>query len=231
MRDKPQTLDHLEDNIRRVIADIRPQVLEKVIENWTSRLDYIRASCGSTMPEIILKSTSLYRGLTVVYSHRTLHEIPSEAGRWFSKFRPGDLSLLESDRSGRPSKIDNDVLQFILENNPHLTSQEIAEEFGIHHTTVGDHIKSLGFVLKHNVEAFWVKLIYGDEKWILYENIKIKKSYCKPGTSSATNCSKTKYPSTKSTALFVVGQERSSVLQVAETGENHQRGSALQSTG
>ncbi|GFW39715.1 transposable element Tc3 transposase [Trichonephila clavipes] len=53
--DKPQTLDHLEDNIRRVIADIRPQMLEKVIKNWTSRLDYIRASRGSHMPEIIFK--------------------------------------------------------------------------------------------------------------------------------------------------------------------------------
>ncbi|GFS76487.1 hypothetical protein TNCV_1621081 [Trichonephila clavipes] len=53
--DKPQTLDHLEDNFRRVIADIRPQMLEKVIENWTSRLDYIRASRGSPMPEIIFK--------------------------------------------------------------------------------------------------------------------------------------------------------------------------------
>ncbi|GFT82275.1 transposable element Tcb2 transposase [Trichonephila clavipes] len=53
--DKPQTLDHLEDNIRRVIADIRPQMLEKVIENWTSRLDYIRANRGSPMPEIIFK--------------------------------------------------------------------------------------------------------------------------------------------------------------------------------
>ncbi|GFW56980.1 hypothetical protein TNCV_3472641 [Trichonephila clavipes] len=53
--DKPQTLDHLEDNIRRVIADIRPQMLEKVIENWTSRLDYIRASRVSHMPEIIFK--------------------------------------------------------------------------------------------------------------------------------------------------------------------------------
>ncbi|GFV60098.1 putative DD41D transposase [Trichonephila clavipes] len=48
--DEPQTLDHLEDNIRRIIADIRPQVLEKVIENWTSRLDYIRASRGCYMP-------------------------------------------------------------------------------------------------------------------------------------------------------------------------------------
>ncbi|GFU63825.1 uncharacterized protein TNCV_3496371 [Trichonephila clavipes] len=53
--DKPQTLDHLEDNIRRVIADIRPQIMEKFIENWTSRLDYIRASRGSPMPEIIFK--------------------------------------------------------------------------------------------------------------------------------------------------------------------------------
>ncbi|GFV46872.1 putative DD41D transposase [Trichonephila clavipes] len=53
--DKPQTLDHLEDNICRVIADIRPQMLEKVIENWTSRLDYIRANRGSPMPEIIFK--------------------------------------------------------------------------------------------------------------------------------------------------------------------------------
>ncbi|GFX32064.1 hypothetical protein TNCV_4099131 [Trichonephila clavipes] len=30
-------------------------MLEKVIENWTSRLDYIRASHGSPMPEIIFK--------------------------------------------------------------------------------------------------------------------------------------------------------------------------------
>ncbi|GFV55842.1 uncharacterized protein TNCV_3321311 [Trichonephila clavipes] len=53
--DKPQTLDHLEDNIRRVIADTRPHLLEKVIENWTSRLDYIRGNGCNPMPEIILK--------------------------------------------------------------------------------------------------------------------------------------------------------------------------------
>ncbi|GFU37073.1 uncharacterized protein TNCV_1554801 [Trichonephila clavipes] len=53
--DKPQTLDHLEDNIRRVIADIRPQMLKKVIENWTSRLDYIRGSRGNLMPKILFR--------------------------------------------------------------------------------------------------------------------------------------------------------------------------------
>ncbi|GFX45222.1 DUF4817 domain-containing protein [Trichonephila clavipes] len=52
--DKSQTLDHLEDNIRRVVAGKRPQMLEKVIENWTSRLDCIRGSRGSPMREKII---------------------------------------------------------------------------------------------------------------------------------------------------------------------------------
>ncbi|GFW36545.1 uncharacterized protein TNCV_1955451 [Trichonephila clavipes] len=65
---KPQTLDHLEDNIRRVIFDIRPQMLEKVIENWTSRLDYIRARRGSPMPEIIFK---IEAGLAVSAASRS----------------------------------------------------------------------------------------------------------------------------------------------------------------
>ncbi|GFU59896.1 uncharacterized protein TNCV_4726591 [Trichonephila clavipes] len=49
--DKPKTLDHLEDNIRHVIATN----VGNVIENGTSRLDYIRASRGSSMSEIIFK--------------------------------------------------------------------------------------------------------------------------------------------------------------------------------
>ncbi|GFX30099.1 hypothetical protein TNCV_2618101 [Trichonephila clavipes] len=38
-------LDHLEDNIRRVIADIRPQMLEKVIENWTTSEPAVAVLC------------------------------------------------------------------------------------------------------------------------------------------------------------------------------------------
>lgn len=36
--DKPETIDPLEGNIRRIIADIRPRLLQKVVENWSSRL-------------------------------------------------------------------------------------------------------------------------------------------------------------------------------------------------
>ncbi|GFX78594.1 hypothetical protein TNCV_30341 [Trichonephila clavipes] len=76
--DKPQTLDHLEDNIRRVIADIRPQMLEKVIENWSSRLDYIRASRGSHMPEIIFKIKSIKKKLSLQEALDLLQNLPSE---------------------------------------------------------------------------------------------------------------------------------------------------------
>ncbi|GFU56228.1 DUF4817 domain-containing protein [Trichonephila clavipes] len=43
--DKLQTLDHLEDNIRRVIADIRPPMLEKVIEDWTTSEPAVAVLC------------------------------------------------------------------------------------------------------------------------------------------------------------------------------------------
>ncbi|GFV64710.1 hypothetical protein TNCV_1636631 [Trichonephila clavipes] len=47
--DKPQTLDHLEDNIRRIIADIRPQILEKSSKigrpDWTTSEPVVAALC------------------------------------------------------------------------------------------------------------------------------------------------------------------------------------------
>ncbi|GFV55442.1 DUF4817 domain-containing protein [Trichonephila clavipes] len=88
--DKPQTLDHLEDNIRRVIADIRPQMLEKVIENRTSRLDYIRASRGSPMPEIIFKICQ------VIYSQfgLAIHQNDHQARRRFVEWTQNEIAVV-----------------------------------------------------------------------------------------------------------------------------------------
>ncbi|GFX20089.1 histone-lysine N-methyltransferase SETMAR [Trichonephila clavipes] len=88
--EKPQTLDHLEDNIRRVIADIRPQMLEKVIENWTSRLDYIRASRGSPMPEIIFKICQ------VIYSQfgLAIHQNDHQARRRFVEWAQNEIAVV-----------------------------------------------------------------------------------------------------------------------------------------
>ncbi|GFY13056.1 transposable element Tc3 transposase [Trichonephila clavipes] len=80
--DKPQTLDHLQDNIRRVIADIWTQMLEKVIENWTSRLDYIRASRGSPMPEIIFKIRRATSLLVRLVEEEERWEVPDHPQNW-----------------------------------------------------------------------------------------------------------------------------------------------------
>lgn len=53
--DKPATIDALEANIERVIRDIRPEMLEKVAHNWTSRIRFVKNSRGGHMSQIIFK--------------------------------------------------------------------------------------------------------------------------------------------------------------------------------
>ena len=51
----PATLEALEANIVRVIQDIRPPLLEKVTQNWSDRMLFVRNSRGGHMPQIIFK--------------------------------------------------------------------------------------------------------------------------------------------------------------------------------
>ena len=56
--------------------------------------------------------------------------------RCFKKFRSGDISLEDKDRSGRPSTVDDDRLRAIVEDNPRKTVREIAKELEIDIATV-----------------------------------------------------------------------------------------------
>ena len=53
---EPATIDALEASIVRVIREIRPAALEKVAQNWTSRMRFVK-NTAAVMPEIIFKST------------------------------------------------------------------------------------------------------------------------------------------------------------------------------
>ena len=44
--DKLKSIDALEANITRVINRIPADMFETVLENWTYRMDHVRASCG-----------------------------------------------------------------------------------------------------------------------------------------------------------------------------------------
>ena len=53
--DKPQSIDALEANITRAINGITVDMLERVLRNWTHRMDHVRASYGQHLNEFIFK--------------------------------------------------------------------------------------------------------------------------------------------------------------------------------
>lgn len=53
---KPTTLEALEANIQQAIYEIKPEILEKVVKNWTERMRFVTISRGGHMPEVMFKS-------------------------------------------------------------------------------------------------------------------------------------------------------------------------------
>ena len=53
--DKPASIDVLEDNIEAFIREISAEILEKVCQNWTKRMNHLKRSRGQHLHEIIYK--------------------------------------------------------------------------------------------------------------------------------------------------------------------------------
>ncbi|GFX59929.1 histone-lysine N-methyltransferase SETMAR [Trichonephila clavipes] len=205
--DKPQTFDHLEDNIRRVIADIRPQMLEKVIENWMFRLDYIRASRGSPMPEIIFKIqvveivNGVYGADIVTASYEQF---------WFRRFRSGIFDGKDAPHTNKPIVENINKITKIIEVDRHVSSRSTAQKLNIDHKTVLSQLRKVGFKNKlhvwvphqlrtvlnvttknmmdrisicealakqNKIDPFLKRMVTGDEKWVTYDNIVRKRSW------------------------------------------------------
>jgi histone-lysine N-methyltransferase SETMAR len=127
---------------------------------------------------------------------------------WFRKFKSGDFSLQDAPRSGRPAVLDNDLLKAAIEEDPRLTTRELAERFNCSNSTVHEHLQALGKVNRHGVwvphkltieqqmqrssvcasllarqkvDPFLERIVTGDEKWVLYINVTRKKQWLSPG--------------------------------------------------
>ncbi|GFS66990.1 histone-lysine N-methyltransferase SETMAR [Trichonephila clavipes] len=169
--------DHLEDNIHRVIADIRPQMLEKVID--VVQIDYIRASRGSPMPEIIFKISYTFEE----YPHQVLKtaKFPVRSNNndycglwtyqdsisrmwklarslfqievWYDYetcFRSDIFYVKDTPYTGRPVIENVDKITEIIEVD-WLVSSSIAQELKIDHKTVLNHLRKVGFEKKLDV--------------------------------------------------------------------------------
>ena len=53
--DKPTSIDALEEHIESFIHEIPAEILERVCEKWTKRMDYLERSHGQHLHEIIFK--------------------------------------------------------------------------------------------------------------------------------------------------------------------------------
>ena len=61
----------------------------------------------------------------------------------FKKFCKGDKGLEDEKHSDWPLEVDNDQLRGIIKADSLTTTQEVAEEFNIEHSTVLCHLKEL----------------------------------------------------------------------------------------
>ena len=90
-------------------------------------------------------ATEAYRYLLKVFGKGIVSD--RTCRRWFKKFETGDFDL--SDMGG-PSLIDNDVVKTMLEQDPFLTTLEIAERLNSAQQTIFNHIQKIGLVWKYS---------------------------------------------------------------------------------
>ena len=63
--------------------------------------------------------------LRVVYGEESLNWFRSR--NWFDKFRSGDFSVKDEQRSCRPNGVDDDKIKAIIESYRHVIVREIKE--------------------------------------------------------------------------------------------------------
>lgn len=131
---------------------------------------------------------------------------------WFRRFKSGNFDLDDQKRSGRPT-VNVDAIKSIIDQDCHSTTRSIAEKVNISHITVGRHLKSLNYVNRYDVwiphqlteknvmrrievcnslllrnleDPFLKRTITGDEKWIVFDNPKRKRSWQKRNEAPKT---------------------------------------------
>ena len=141
-------------------------------------------------------ATEVTRNIRSVYGNEALSVRTCQ--RWFGQFRLRNFSLEDSPRSGRPSSVNIELLQTVVEENPKQTARELAKQFNTSHTSIIKHLHELGKVSKLGqwvphyltvsqlnqrvalcsslksrlaTEPFLSRIITSDEKWVLYNHI------------------------------------------------------------
>jgi [histone H3]-lysine36 N-dimethyltransferase SETMAR len=117
--------------------------------------------------------------------------------RWVAQYTDGNFVVDDKERSGRPSLDINDAIQQQLDVVKYATTRTIAEELGVSHITIGNHLREMGkkylcnrwiphhlteeqmanrericneLLLKFAANDFLGQLVTMDEIWIYWDN-------------------------------------------------------------
>ncbi|XP_047361037.1 histone-lysine N-methyltransferase SETMAR-like [Vespa velutina] len=109
-------------------------------------------------------------------------------------------------RSGSPVEDDKDTIKALVDVNQRITTREIRERLNLSNSNVYDHLKGLRLTSKldiwvsqilternlchhvdvcdsllkhHEIDPFLKRIITEDEKWVVYNNVKRKRSWSK----------------------------------------------------
>ena len=127
---------------------------------------------------------------------------------WFARFKSGDYTIEDGERSGRPKNLENDELKELIEDDPRLSTYDLSTILGVTQSTIHrrllemgkvnkvgkwvphdltDHAKlqrlntSLWLLSKYKKKDFLWKIVTGDEKWVYLSNPHKKKQWLSPG--------------------------------------------------
>ena len=91
------------------------------------------------------KAAEATRNIFVVYRDNAIGE---SAARIFSRFKEDCFDISDTTRSGRPSGFDEDRLNTLIHNDPRQFTRELANVMNYDHSTIMQHLHSMGKVQK-----------------------------------------------------------------------------------
>lgn len=149
-----------------------------------------------------------HRMLSEAYGNHALSETCCR--EWFKQFKMGDFDLQDKQRPGQPKRFSDEDLEKVLIKDRSQTIETMSEVINVNKSTISRRLKAIGYKQKvgkwlpHELKeadiakrldicqtllsrqrkkSFLHRIITCDEKWISYENPKLRKSWVKHGQS------------------------------------------------
>ena len=152
-----------------------------------------------------------HRMLPSTYGEAILSEITCP--EWFQRFKNSDFDVEDRHRGGKEKIFKDSESEALLAEDSCQTQEELAESLGATQKAISKRLKGMGMIQmqgnwvpyelkprdverrffaceqllqRQNRKGFLRRIVTGYEKWIYYDNPKLRKSWGMPGHASTS---------------------------------------------